>query len=230
MRREAASVKSWVDLDAQYRSVKDLPSGSPRMLLVHGRPGLGKTTAVDWFSNKHRGVYLVASSTWNQRDLLSKLAERIGAAPRPKDRAPRVLEMILTELDKSRCELLVIDEFDRVTHKTPIVELVREIYDASDVPVALVGMGAIEASLKQFPQFDDRIGARVAFRPVDFEDAAKVARQLCEVKLSDDLIAHAHRKTGGVLRLLVTEIAGIERMAKREGLAEVGLADLDEGE
>lgn len=228
MKRGNASVKSWVELDAKYRSIRDLPSGSPRMLLVHGRPGLGKTTAVDWLSNKHRGVYLVASSTWSQRVLLDKLGERLGLTVRPSVRTPAVLDTILTDLEKNRRELLVIDEFDRIAHKAPVVELVREIFDISDVPVVMVGMGAVEASLREYPQFNDRIGARVAFRTVDLEDAAKVARELCEVGLSDDLIARVHRKSGGVLRLLVTAIAEVERAAKRDGLTEVGIEDLDE--
>lgn len=230
MKRGNAPVKSWAELDSKFRAVSDLPVGAPRMLLAHGRPGLGKTTAVDWLTNKHRGVYLVASSTWSQRDLLTKLAERIGVPARPKDRAPRILEAILAELERARCEMIVVDEFDRLTHRPALVELVREIYDASGVPVALVGMGSIAAALRQYPQFDDRIGARVEFRTVDLADAAQVVGHLCEVGLTEDLIAAVHRRSGGVLRLLVTELAAVERFARREGLAEVGVEDLKDEE
>lgn len=227
MKAESVPIKGWVDLDTAFRSIQELPAGYPRMLLVHGEPGLGKTTAVDKMHLKYGGAYMVASSTWSQRVMLEKLAERLGLTIRKQDRIANVLDTILADLERKPDTVIVIDEFDRVAHKTPLVELVREIYDVSDVPIALVGMGTIEKTLSDIPQFPQRIGQRVRFTPLDLEDARRVAVALCEVSVTDDLLKKIFKRSGGVVRLLVTELAQIEARAKRDGIDSIGIADLE---
>lgn len=226
MKANAVPIKSWVELDTAFRSVRALPPGYPRMILVHGEPGLGKTTAVDRTYLRHGGAYMVASSTWTPRVMLEKLADRLGVAVKARDRVSTILDNVLGELER-KDGLIVIDEFDRIAHKTPLVELVREIYDVSDVPIAMVGMGTIERTLAEIPQFPQRIGQRVRFQPLDLEDARNVSMALCEIGVTDDLIQKVWKRSGGVIRLLVTELAGIEAIGKRDGLECVGITDLE---
>jgi len=226
MQANACPIKSWFELETAFRAVRELPKGYPRMILVHGEPGLGKTTAVDRTHLRHGGVYMVASSTWSQRVFLEKLADRLGVNVKARDRVSTILDTILAELDRVGDGLIVIDEFDRIAHKTPVVELVREIYDISDVPVAMVGMGSIEKTLADIPQFPQRIGQRVRFKPLDMEDARSVANALCEVKITDELLKALWKRAGGVIRLLVTELAEAEAFARREGVESVGQAEM----
>lgn len=227
MRADAVPIKPWVDLDAAFRAVRELPAGHPKMVLVHGDPGLGKTTAVDTLHLRFGGVYTVASSTWSQRTMLEKLADRLGVSVRKRERVSDILDNVLTELETKRDRMICIDEFDRIVHKPAVVELVREIYDISDVPVVLVGMGSVERSLSDLPQFPQRIGRRVRFEAVDLEDAHAVAQSLTDIKLTDDLVKTLWKRSGGIIRLLVTEIAGAEEVAVRSGLESIGLDDMD---
>lgn len=227
MKANACPIKSWFELETAFRAVRELPAGYPRMILVHGEPGLGKTTAVDRTHLRHGGVYMVASSTWSQRVFLEKLADRLGITVKARDRVSTILDTILAELERIEEGLIVIDEFDRIAHKTPVVELVREIYDISDVPVAMVGMGSIEKTLADIPQFPQRIGQRVRFKPLDMDDARNVATTLCEVEITDDLLKALWKRAGGIIRLLVTELAGAEAQAKREGLESIGITDME---
>lgn len=227
MREEAVPIKCWVDLDTAFRAVRDLPPGHPKMMLVHGQPGLGKTTAVDTLHLRYGGIYAVASSTWSQRGMLEKLADRLGVNLRSRDRVGDILDKILDELTRHRDRMIVIDEFDRLTHKTAIVELLREIYDVSDVPLVMVGMGSIDKALADIPQFPQRIGRKVEFRSLDLEDAKNVAKRLTEISLTDDLVEQLWRKCDGIIRLLVTQIANVETLALREGLESVGIKDME---
>ena len=226
MKHNKIPIKGWVDLDMACKAVQALPTGYPRMILVHGEPGLGKTTAVDWIHAKYSGAYMVASSTWSQKVFLAELAKRLGVACKARETTHDMLQKILDHLERMTGGLLVIDEFDRVAHKTPLVELVREIYDISDVPVALVGMGSIERTLSDIPQFPQRIGQRVQFGPLDFEDARKVAAGITDIRMTDDLVRKLWERSNGTIRLFVTELANAERQALRDGLEEIGLTDM----
>jgi len=124
------------------------------MILVHGAPGLGKTTAVGRLHLKHEGAYAYASTTWTKKSFLEKLAERLGVTVKARDNANVILDAILERIERMRDGLLVIDEFDRISESKALVELVREIHDVSGIPVALVGMDSVEKDLKAFPQFD----------------------------------------------------------------------------
>lgn len=226
MRQKTVPIKSWVELETAFAAVQALPRGYPRMILVHGEPGLGKTTGVDRIHLKHGGVYMVASSTWSPRVLLEQLASRLGIPVTRRMRVSDILEAILDDIDAKRVPIIVIDEFDRVAHKNNIVELIREIYDIAEVPIALVGMGTIEKTLSDIPQFPQRIGERVHCRPIDLEDAGNIARGLCEVAMTDDLIREIWKRCGGIIRRILTELAHAEQVALRDGLDSVGVEQM----
>lgn len=226
MQEKTCPIKNWAALETAYRALATRQKSRGRMMLVHGEPGLGKTTAVDRIALRHGGVYMVASSTWTQRVLLEKLSERLGLRVRARDRVSDILDGVLSELDRLGDVFLVIDEFDRIAHKVPVVELVREIYDVSDVPVVMVGMGTIEKTLAEIPQFSRRIGERVKFQPLDRGEARNVANALCEVELTDDLVEALRERSSGVISYFVDELDAAEALARREGLKSVGVAEL----
>lgn len=227
MRRDIVPIKAWVELERACKAVHALAPGDPRMILVHGAPGLGKTTAVDRAHIKYGGVYLEASATWSPRVVLEKIADRLGVRVKARDRVSTILDNILESLDDlPPAAVMVIDEFDRVARKHAIVELFREIYDSSGVPLCLVGMGKIEGVLAEIPQFPQRIGQRVEFKKIDLEDAAKIAG-LCDVELTDDLIRALWERSSGVLRLFRTELVQAESQAGTLGVSELGVSDLE---
>mgnify|MGYP000164656995 CR=1 FL=1 len=168
-------IKNWVPLETAFRAVSALPQGSPRMILVHGAPGLGKTTAVGRLHLRHDGAYAYASTTWTKKSFLKKLAGRLGVAVKTRDTADEILDAIFVRIQKMNDGLIVIDEFDRISRNEGLVELVREIHDISGVPIAIVGMNTIAKDLENFEQFDQRIGERVLFEAIDIDDARSIA-------------------------------------------------------
>jgi len=226
MTEKICPIKNWVPLDRAFHAVSALPQGSPRMILVHGSPGLGKTTAVGRLHLRHQGAYAYASTTWTKKSFLVKLAGRLGVTLRRKDTADAVLDAIFEKIETLQDGLIVIDEFDRISRSAGLVELVREIHDVSGIPIAVVGMDTIAKDLEAFPQFDQRIGERVEFKQVDIEDARSIATARCSVGVTDDLLAALLDRSGGVIRLLVTELAQVQATGLRDAIETVGLADM----
>ena len=227
MRQKTVPIKSWVEIETAFRDVMSLPSDYPRMILVHGEPGLGKTTAVDRLHLKNNGIYLEASSTWTPRVILEEIAGRIGVPVRSRMRTPDILRAVLDYAEGNDLSMIVIDEFDRIAHKKQLIELVRELYDKTHIPLVMVGMGTIEATLRETPQFIDRIGQIVHFKAVDLEDGMNIAKALCEIDLTDDLIKTIWKRCGGTIRRMVTEFARAEAFAQREGIESVGVSDME---
>src|SRR5258708_29778791 len=70
-----------------------------------------------------------------------------------------------------------------------------------------------------------RISQWVEFQPVDLEDSELVATELCEVRVTDDLIERVHKSAGGEIRRIVVGLWRIEQFARKKNLSKVSAAD-----
>jgi len=230
MRDNVVRIKPLLSVEVAIAKVWERPDGVPRMILVHGEPGQGKSTAVDRASIHHGGLYMRATPVWAPRDLLNKLAELLQIRTKRSMRNNDILEQIMKRLstfERSSRAVIVIDEFDTVSRSRKLTETVRTIYDITGIPFVLVGMTEIEAELEAIPQFPQRIGQHVHFQGIDFEDAQKIAKERCEIDLTEDIQRHVWQRTNGNVRLLVNELASLEELAAEKGLEALGLDDLE---
>jgi len=58
------------------------------------------------------------------------------------------------------------------------------------------------------------------------EDARNIAARRCTISITDDLLKVLVDRTGGIIRLFVTELANAEALGQREGIEKVGVADM----
>lgn len=197
-------------------------SGMPGIGLVDGETGHGKTYSVNWLINRHQGIFVRAQSVWTPASMLKAILIELDRKPRGSC-SDMLNDLVLALRESERS--LFIDEADNIINKTVMVEMIRDIHDLSIQPVILVGYTGLDISLSAHRQLTRRVLAHVRFEPTDLEDAALIARELCEVKVADDLLARLHTLSRGSVGELVIGLNHIESFGRTRGKDTVTSAD-----
>ena len=204
-------------------------------MVVDGAPGLGKTTALEWWATQNNVVFMRALKEWSPSWFLHDLLAKLRVSPQHSFQKNYfiALEALLhrqTQADFAKKPFaVVIDEADHVSRNSRIIETIRDFSDNSGIVFVLVGMGKIRDNLTAFPQVSSRISQYVRFEPANLSDVRALYDGLCNVPVADDLVEFTHRVTGGYNREIKEAIAVVELMGKRNLANEqrpVALADL----
>ena len=144
------NVKQFVSLMDELQKV---PPNIPKMALVYGEHGLGKSQTIQWWADKNDSVYVRATQGMTSRWLLSEIVEELGeeAYWHLHDNF-EIIENILREHSK----VIIVDEIDYLIDKN-IIETLRDLHDKTACPVVLVGMGAADKKLARYPHLMDRM-------------------------------------------------------------------------
>lgn len=206
------------------------------MVVVDGKPGLGKTTTLARWVAQTGSVYLRAQKGWDYswfiQDLLTELSVSYQQIRGKRERIARVLQELQLRAEQAALEGkvfgLVIDECDLVSSRAEIMEAIRGISDIQFMPTILVGMGRLRDNLRRFPQIESRAPNKVEFQPAGLEDVGALIRGRCEVPVAPDLVGFVHRLSKGYNREILDAIANIERFGRRmePGAEGVALADM----
>lgn len=206
------------------------------MVVVDGKPGLGKTTTLSRWVAQTGSVYLRAQKGWDYswfiQDLLTELSVSYQQIRGKRERFARVLQELQIRAEAAMLEDrvfgLVIDECDLVSARSEIMEAIRGVSDVLFMPTILVGMGRLRDNLRRFPQIESRAPHKVEFQPAGLEDVTALIRGRCEVPVAPDLIGFVARLSKGYNREILDAIANIERFGRRmqPGPEGVTLADM----
>lgn len=204
------------------------------MVIVDGKPGLGKTATMDHWVSQTGSIYIRAQRWWEHNDLVAELLNELGVTKPPRNRHERFAR-IIEELGNLAYQAaledrpfgLVVDECDLISRKENVMETIRGISDIQFMPTILVGMGSLRDNLKRFKQIESRAPNKAAFRPASLEDATALIQGLCEVPVAPDLINFAWRTSGGFSRELVEAISKIERFGRRIEIGSAGVTMAD---
>ena len=112
------------------------------MGVVYGNPGVGKTITAEhiiekWKTpQKPKAVYIEADVCSTPAGIANKILRRISnLRPANAADAARIIENLSQE---QNLDLMIIDEAERLNRKC--VEMVRSIYDRTNIPILLIGM------------------------------------------------------------------------------------------
>ncbi len=228
MKPRTALVTNVMNLVNAYDALENADEDIPRMGLVYGVPGAGKTNATTWLALRTNAIYVRATPTWTPSSMLGKVMAEVG---QPAKRAANDnLDIIVQHMSQENRPLFV-DEVDMFTNASvrpnmsgQIIELLRSVHDMSGMPVLLIGMSGVEVQLKAYKQVTARIALWINFLPASLADARTLADEVCEIHVEDDLLHELYQKTGGNMRLLAIGLSKIERKAKGARLKSLGLA------
>ena len=106
-----------------------------------------------------------------------------------------------------------------------IIETLRDVYDETNAPMILIGMGQADKKLMRYKHLWDRLSEIVKFNELSQADISGIAAQLCETPLAEDAVSFIHSQ-GTRFRRVLLFLYRAEAIAKRNRLSIVAAADL----
>lgn len=197
----------------------------PGIACLYGPAGYGKTTAALAVANENRSYLVQLRSAWGRKALLEKIL--IEMSIKPVGTIPAMLDAVCGQLAASG-RMLIVDEADYAVRNDSMIELLRDIYEGSQATLLLVGEELLPNKLKRWERFHSRVLSWIPAQPVSQADAQALASIYApEVHIYDDLLAHLVKLSGGSVRRVSVNLAGIAEVAAIEGWATASLADWD---
>ena len=212
------NVKKFVAL---MEEVKQLPANIPKIVLVFGEYGLGKSETIKWWTFKNDCIYVRANQGMTSRWLLSEMAEELGEEPfwHIQDTFNLVEQKL-----KQNPKPLIIDEVDYLVTNN-VIEILRDLHDRTGCPMILVGMVNIDKKLSRYPHLKDRVYKSFKFESYDKQDIKQILSELSEIPITDDgleYLAIRHNQ----FRQIVKLINKIEKFAIINDLTELNETNL----
>ncbi len=208
------NVKNFIGL---VENLINKPKNIPKMGLVYGEPGLGKSQTALWLSCKYDGIYLRASNLMTGRWLLEEMVKEL-------DEIPRFLTSdnfnIVVKKLKQNPQVIFIDEIDYLMNNYKTIETLRDIHDETDCPIIFIGMGLAHRKLERYKHLYDRFSEILKFETFGVNDLSQIINQLSEISFTPDAIEHIHLKYNR-FRQIVQLINQIETFAKDNNLTEI---------
>lgn len=211
---KTTNVKNFIGL---VENLLNKPKNIPKMGLIYGEPGLGKSQTALWLACKYDAIYLRATNLMTGRWLLEEIAKEM-------DEIPRYLtsdnfNLIVQKL-KQKPQLIIVDEIDYLMNNLKIIEILRDIHDETDCPIIFVGMGLAHKKLERYKHLFDRFSEIVKFETFGVNDLSQIVSQLSEVTFTPDAVEYIHTKYNR-FRQIVQLINQMEIFAKDNNLTEI---------
>lgn len=224
MHQQAMQVKTVAALSNVALATRSLhramsaPEHLPRMVVLYGPSGFGKSSAASYLSTRYQAYYIECKSIWTRKVVLQQILKRMGITPEATTNA--MLDQVCEQLAISG-RPLIIDEMDHLVEKSA-VEIVRDIYEGSQSPIMLIGEENLPRKLKRWEKFHSRILDWAAAQPVDFDDALTLAEFYCtKAEIDDDAVAVLHREAKGSARRIAVNLEMAQEEAAKEGITRI---------
>ena len=211
---KTTNVKNFIGL---IENLVNKPKNIPKMGLVYGEPGLGKSQTALWLACKYDGIYLRASNLMTSRWLLEELVKDL-------DEIPRFLSSdnfsIVVKKLKQKPQIIFIDEIDYLMNNYKSIETLRDIHDETNCPIIFIGMGLAHRKLERYTHLYDRFSEVLKFETFGVNDLSQIFNQLSEIIFTPDAIEYIFPKYNR-FRQIVQLINQMENFAKENNLTEI---------
>ena len=213
---KTTNVKNFIGL---VENLLKKPKNIPKMGLIYGEPGLGKTQTALWLVCKYDAIYLRATNLMTGRWLLEEIAKEMDEIP--KYLTSDNFNLIVQKL-KRKLQLIIVDEIDYLMNNLKTIEILRDLHDETDCPIIFIGMGLAHKKLEKYKHLYDRFSEIVKFETFGVNDIFQIINQLAEIKFTTDSIEYIHKKYNR-FRQIVQLINQLETVAKDNNLTEINL-------
>lgn len=210
------NVKNFIGL---VENLINKPKNIPKMGLVYGEPGLGKSQTALWLSCKYDGIFLRASNLMTGRWLLEEMVKELDEIPRflTSDNFNLVVKKL-----KQNQQIIFIDEIDYLMNNYKIIETLRDIHDETGCPIIFIGMGLAHRKLERYKHLYDRFSEILKFETFGVNDLSQIFNQLSEIPFAPNAIEYIHTKYNR-FRQIVQLVNQVEIIAKENNIQEITL-------
>ena len=208
------NVKNFIGL---VENLINKPKNIPKMGLVYGEPGLGKSQTALWLACKYDGIYLRASNLMTGRWLLEEMVKELDEIPRflSSDNFNLVVKKL-----KQNPQIIFIDEIDYLMNNYKSIETLRDIHDETGCSIIFIGMGLAYRKLERYTHLYDRFSEVLKFETFGVNDLSQIINQLSEIPFTPDAIEYIFSKYNR-FRQIVRLINQMENFAKENNLTEI---------
>lgn len=201
------NVKQFVGL---MEDLKKLPPNIPKLALVYGNHGIGKTHTLLWWATKNDAIYIRANNDMTQNGLLKLILEELGE--RPTFYMQDNFNLILKNL-RQEPKIMIVDEVDYLFGYKNTIEILRDIQDNTGTSIVLAGMGNVDKKIARFKHFEDRLFKKLKFETYNELDLREILNQITDLEFSDDALTYLATRTNQ-FRKIVQTLEQLEKQAK----------------
>jgi chromosomal replication initiation ATPase DnaA len=191
----------------------------------YGHSGLGKSFAANFVANKTGAFYVQVKSTYSKKAFLQAVLREmsIPVAGTLND----MMETAASEIAKTG-KPLIIDEFDHLVNSGK-VEIVRDLYEASQGTILVIGEELLPKKLERWERFHGRILNWCAALPTDLDDCYLLRQVYApEIAIDDAVLEMLIAAVRGSTRRVSSNLENLGELALEAGKRQVTLANLKE--
>lgn len=188
--------------------------------IVVARSGYGKTYSLRQYAKLPRVAYIECDDTMSSRDLVEAIERSLGL-PNGYGTIWRRVNGIRDFFNANRGYLLIIDEADKLVSKytQKKMEILRAIFDQSDVGLVIAGEPKLEAQIKTYlVRMANRVDFYASLRGLS---PSEVEGYLEGFQISPDALielkARACNMQTGCFRLLDRTLSNVKRILANRG-------------
>jgi DNA transposition AAA+ family ATPase len=211
-----------------FHRLRDRGPQLPGFGVFYGDSGYGKTRAAIYLQNKTRGLRIEIGESWNRKTFVQAVLRECGVHA-PRGTVSDLMGEAILRLAETPDRPLIIDEADKLINKG-LVELARELFEGSQVPVILLGEELLPKKLEPFERVHNRILEWTPAEPCDLADVKHLAKLTAHgLTIPDDLLERIRVESRGVARRVDVNLARLAEWAKAKGVQSVTTSAYDGG-
>ncbi|MEG0178043.1 MAG: AAA family ATPase [Oscillospiraceae bacterium] len=188
--------------------------------IVVGRTGYGKTYSLKYYAKLPKVAYIECDDTMGCRDLV-KAIERALGIPTGYGSIWERVGCIRDFCNANKGYLIIVDEADKLVSKytQKKMEILRAIYDQSDVGIVIAGEPKLEVQLKSYiERMANRIDFYASLGGLCGKEVEEFLQSLdIEDGALEELKSRAYGSRSGCFRLLDRTLSNVFRVIKDEG-------------
>lgn len=189
--------------------------------IIVGKSGQGKTHALKKYAQLPRVAYIECDDTMACRDLVEAIENGIGLPGGYGGTIWRRVNRIREFFNANEGFLLIVDEADKLVSRytQKKMEILRGIFDQSDVGIVIAGEPRLEAELKgSLERFANRVDFYYRMKGLSRGEVADYLEgyEVDEAAMGE-MVSRAASAQGGCFRLLDRTLSNVLRILKQKG-------------